>query len=315
MFGRFGIRARRACTAIALALAAACSPIRAQSDAATFDGERAWKHLEKQVELGPRPSASPANESLRAYIAHELESYGLAPIRETFTCAEAPTGPLSVTNVYADVAPSGGDRASSPIVVVCTHFDTKRMSFPFLGANDGGSGTAVLLELARHLAARPSSQITWRVVFLDGEEALRAKWADPDNRYGSRRHVEAFVKRGEAKRVKACVLLDMIGDRDLNVLRETNSDSRLFAIVRDAAKSLGLEKHFSAPAQPIEDDHLSFMAAGVPSVDLIDFDYGPDGAYWHSKDDTLEHCSRDSLVVVGRVLIEALPALEAFAKR
>ncbi len=291
----------------------ACSASRAEPDASAFDAARAWKHLEAQVALGPRPSASESNEKLRVYLEKELTSYGLAPVRETFSCAEAPNGPLAVANVYADIAPKEGNSKTLPIVVFCTHFDTKRYPFPFLGANDGGSGTAVLLELARDLAANPSSDVIWRVVFLDGEEAVREYWEDPDNRYGSRHHVEALKKRGEASRVKACILLDMIGDKDLRVFRDSYSDSRLKQIVQDAASSLDLAKHFDGTAEAVKDDHLSFMSADIPSLDLIDFDYGPDNDFWHTKKDVLENCSQESLSIIGRVVLAMCPKLERLA--
>jgi glutaminyl-peptide cyclotransferase len=303
---------------VTLALAsllAACDATGAAPVHAAFDAERAWKHLEAQVALGPRPVGSEPLERLRVYLETELRAVGLEPKRETFDCPEAPFGTIRVTNVFADVVAPGADPSKLPIVVLASHFDTKRYGFEFVGANDGGSSTAVLLELARLIAAKPSSRVVWRLLFLDGEEAQRDLWRDPDNRYGSRRHVEALVKRGEAPRVKACIVLDMVGDADLVLTRDSYSDPRLHAIVADAAKSLGLEKHLGKKGELVSDDHLSFIAAKIPSLDLIDFQFGPNNEYWHTKEDTLARCSKESLDVIGRLVIASLPGWEKFATR
>lgn len=296
-------------------LGTSCDATGASAPSIAFDSSRAWKHLEAQVAFGPRPAGSDALESTRQYLETELRAVGLEPRRETFDCPEAPYGPLRVTNVFADVVAPGTDAAKLPIVVLCTHYDTKKLGFPFVGANDGGSGTAVLLELARVLAAAPNPDVVTRLLFLDGEEALRFDWQDPDNRYGSRHHVKALVDRGEAERVKACILLDMIGDAELVLTPDTYSDTRLMQIFRDAAKSLGLEKHIGKRAEQIKDDHLSFLAAGIPALDLIDFEYGPANRYWHTADDTLAHCSAQSLDVIGRLVLAALPEWQRFARR
>jgi hypothetical protein len=297
------------------ATCASCDATGAGNAKLEFDSARAWKYLEAQVGFGPRPAGSEALERLRAYLESELRAAGLEPQRESFDCREAPYAPLRVTNVWADVVAPGADAKKLPIVVLCTHFDTKRYGFDFLGANDGGSGTAVLLSLAHALAADPSEKVVWRLLFLDGEEAVRPYWEDPDNRYGSRHHVAALKERGELERVRACVLLDMVGDAELALTQDTYSDPRLFKIVVDAAKALGLSKHIGPVREQVKDDHLSFLAAGVPSVDLIDFDFGPGNAYWHSADDTLAHCSRASLDAIGRIVTASLPELERFATK
>ncbi|MCC6407205.1 MAG: M28 family peptidase [Planctomycetes bacterium] len=298
-----------------LALCVACDATGAAPEHTAFDAERAWKHLEAQVGFGPRPTGSDALEATRLYLEGQLRAAGLEPKREVFDCPEAPYGAIRVTNLLADIVAPGADAAKLPIVVLATHYDTKKMGFPFVGANDGGSSTAVVLELARVLAERPSSRVVWRMLFLDGEEALRPYWEDPDNRYGSRHHVKALVERGEAKRVKACILLDMVGDANLVLTRDSYSDPRLQQIVTDTAAELGLEKHLGRTPELIKDDHLSFLAEGIPSIDLIDFQYGPANAYWHTRDDTLANCSKESLGVIGKLVLGAVPALEAFATR
>jgi hypothetical protein len=308
-----GFSARALCIAAVLSVLGGCgSRANGASPAPpAFDAARAWALLERQVALGPRPAGSQKGQATRDLIADELASYGLEPVREAFE-AKTPIGLLKLENVYADVEAPARAGAPAPLIVLCTHFDTKRMSFEFLGANDAGSGTAVLLELARILAREPR-RASLRFLFLDGEEAVRPQWLDPDNRYGSRHHVAGLASSGAAERVKACVLLDMVGDRDLQLFTELNSSRELLELVFAAAKAAGLGQHVGGPREAVSDDHLSFLAAGVPSVDLIDFDYGPNNRFWHTPDDALENCSQESLDAAGRIVLAALPALEDWA--
>lgn len=283
----------------------------AVSDSSTpvseFDAERAWRHLQRIVALGERQAGSAALERLRVYIEDELRALGLEPVRESFR-ESTPFGEIGFANVHVEI----GAGENAPIVVLGTHIDTKSgLPFEFLGANDGGSGTAVLLELARSLHARdPAPPVVYRLVFLDGEEAFRRRWTGTDNCYGSRHHVEQLTEQRRLARVAAFVLLDMVGDKDLQLTRELQSDPALLALFFDAARRIGLERHVGASEQEINDDHLPFIAAGVPSVDLIDFEYGPDNDWWHSPEDRLENCSRDSLDAIGRIVLAGLPALE-----
>lgn len=274
-----------------------------------FDGARAWEHLEALVALGPRPAGSRALEEARTYIEGQLRSAGLEPAREAFE-AETPVGPIRMANIVVDLP---GPTEQSPIVVICTHYDTKRFDFEFVGANDGGSGTAVLIELARMLSQR-ASPVAYRLVFLDGEEAVRSFWADPDNRYGSVHHAARLEELGLLPRVKACVLLDMVGDKGLRLTHDDYSDQVLLAAFFDAAEEHGLGDHVAGRRQPVKDDHLSFIEAGVPSVDLIDLDYGPNNRYWHSPDDTLENVSAESLGVIGTIVLLGLPRVEELVR-
>jgi glutaminyl-peptide cyclotransferase len=281
-----------------------------------FDAARAWKDLEAMVALGPRPSGSEALEKTRQYLERELTAAGLAPQRQTFS-EPTPLDPegLSFCNVYADLAAKGDTKRASDLIVLVSHYDTKRMKEPFVGANDGGSSTAVLLELARALAARGPGKVTYRFLFVDGEEAVRSYWQDPDNCYGSRYHASQLAKAGDKNRVKAVVVIDMIGDKDLEIQRDTNSTAWLLECFAAAARSNGLGAHVDGQSEAIADDHLSFTRLGLPAVTLIDLQYGPSNSWWHTPEDTLEKCSQESLAAAGKIVLLGLPAVEARQKR
>ncbi len=205
-----------------------------------------------------------------------------------------------MANVIATLPGERPDR-----IVLASHFDTKLFKeFRFVGASDGASSTAALLELGRVLQDKPRP-FTIELLFLDGEEAF-VNWTGTDHTYGSRYYVEAGKKAGTLGGFKALILLDMIGDHDLNIRREQNSTRWLTDIIWATARTLGHQQHFLDEITPIEDDHMAFLAAGVPSVDIIDLDYPA----WHTAQDTLENVSPKSLQIVGDVVVAALPAIE-----
>lgn len=305
---RSPIRAvRRVVTALLLGLlAVAARPAPAQEGAAdAFDGERALAHAAAMVDMGPRPLGSEALERNRVYIEEQLRAVGLDPRRDAFT-ADTPIGPVPMANILADIAAADG-RAGS-VLLLAGHYDTKLFEgVRFLGANDGASSAAILLELARVLAERPIA-VPVRLVFFDGEEAV-VRWTDEDSTYGSRHMVARLQGEDRIEEIGALVLLDMIGDADLQVLREHNSTPWLMDILWEAAARRGHGEAFSSASQAILDDHLPFLDAGVPAVDLIDFTYGPGNRYWHSPMDTLDKLSADSFQVVGETVLEALPEI------
>jgi glutaminyl-peptide cyclotransferase len=203
-----------------------------------------------------------------------------------------------------------GAAQSAARLVVGGHYDTKLFKdFTFVGANDGGSSAAFLIELGRALKARPNPAPI-ELLFLDGEEAV-VDWQGQDHTYGSRYYVEAARKAGTLKDIKAFILVDMIGDRDLAIKRESNSTPYLTDAIWNAAGRLN-RREFVAEASPIEDDHLEFLAARVPAVDIIDLEYYTRSGEmaWHSPHDTLENVAAASLQAVGDVLIAALPEIE-----
>ncbi len=283
----------------------------ANSSASPFDAQRAWKHLEALVALGPRPAGSGAAAATVDYLEKELRAIGLAPVRESFIARATPIGDLPMCNLYVDLPAKGPDADKAPLVILGSHFDTKRFEqFRFVGANDGGSSTAVLLELARVLHAQGPQRVAYRLLFIDGEEAIRAHWQDPDNRYGSRHHAEQIRVSGLVARTKAFVLLDLVGDKDLRIERDQYSDAWLYECFAAPARAAGLGKHVDGRREPIADDHVSFLEIGVPSVDLIDFRYGPGNSWWHSAEDTLDKCSANSLGVIGAIVLGGLPNVE-----
>jgi Zn-dependent M28 family amino/carboxypeptidase len=191
-------------------------------------------------------------------------------------------------------------------IVLASHFDTKLFTaFRFVGASDGASSTAALLELGRVIKARGRLPFTIELLFLDGEEAV-GEWRGTDNTYGSRHYVDAARKAGTLSSLKALVLLDMIGDRNLNMRREQNSTPWLTDIIWSTARKLGHQAQFLDQPTPIEDDHIPFLKAGVAAVDIIDLDYSA----WHTAEDTLDSVAARSLQIVGDVVVAALPEIE-----
>lgn len=284
-----------------------------------FDADRAWKYLERQVEFGPRASGSNKIEELRAWMTEELRTAGYQVVREEFT---KPTivGERFFCNLYVDLPPTLPVEGKPDMVIVGTHFDTKAgLPFKFVGANDGASSTAVALELAHALKAKdaPKRDYTLRLLFLDGEEAIGPQWnpSGSNNTYGSQYHVQKLVDLQEIKRVRAFLLMDMVGDADLKLTRDSRSDRRLLQLSIETATELGLAKYVNGATKEILDDHIPFMNAGVPSVDLIDAEYGPKvlqhtmGGYWHTEGDVAANCSKESLEVVGRIVLGMLPKL------
>ena len=268
-----------------------------------FRGSVALADTRKAVSFGERPSGSPANTRLREWILGELRPLGGQISLDSFTAA-TPTGPVPMTNIILKFPGSSGKA-----IAVSGHFDTKRIPMVhFVGANDGGSSTGFLLEFAR-AEAKLKHRDDLLIVFFDGEEAV-GSWSDTDSRYGSRHLAEKWLD-GTLSHIKALINVDMIGDKDLDILNDENSSSSLRGAVRQIAAKLGDSKYFLAEASGIDDDHKPFADAGVNVIDLIDFDYGPNNSYWHTAQDTMDKLGAHSLQVVGNVVIELVKDLES----
>jgi Zn-dependent M28 family amino/carboxypeptidase len=286
----------------------------APKPATGFDADRAFAHVKAQVEFGPRPAGSPALEKTRQYLLKELNGYGLKTSFDEFT-APTPRGPVRFKNVIAELP---GDTAE--VIILASHFDTKPYKeFTFVGANDGGSSTGALLELARVMAAeKRKTRFTYQFVFFDGEEAFCRDWSQcldgKDNTYGSRHMVARLKKENRLKQIKAMILLDMIGDKDLTLARCEESSRWLVQTIWETGRQLGHTQQFLNRTQSMVDDHQPFLEAGIPAVDVIDFEYGDgeqDNSYWHTQHDTLDKLSPESLRIVGEVILLSLPKIES----
>jgi glutaminyl-peptide cyclotransferase len=272
-----------------------------------FDGNRAYAHVAKQVGFGPHPSGSPAIAQLQEYLLAELKSYGCSADVDSFT-SDTPAGRVPMKNILVKIS------GTQPgIILLGTHYDTKRLP-NFVGADDGGSSTGVMLELARLLCpqAQKNRYAVW-IAFFDGEEAVREEWKDPDNCYGSREMAARFALSGDIPKIKAFLLADLVGTKTPHFKRESYSTPALVNLVWTTAKRLGYGNIFIDDSGPIEDDHQSFLKRHVPSVDVIDLDNGPNGDvfYWHTPQDTLDKISPKTLAITGHVFLESVKQLQS----
>ena len=286
--------------ALAVVLTGACLSTGSPA-AVSFDGQRALEHVRQLVAIGPRVAGTPGAERARAYIRQQLEKLEI-PVQEQPFEAATPLGPARMVNLRALIG------AGTARIIFAGHYDTKRFAeFTFVGANDGGSSAAFLIELARVLKARTNA-LPIELLFLDGEEAV-VEWQGDDHTYGSRYYAGAAQQDGSVKDIRALILVDMIGDRDLRIKRESRSTPWLTDLIWRAAKNIN-KRQFIEESTPIEDDHLPFLEVGVDAVDIIDLEY----PWWHTEGDTLDKVSPESMKVVGDVLIHALPEIEKRVK-
>jgi glutaminyl-peptide cyclotransferase len=289
------------------------APVAAETQAAaTFDSGKAWEHLRQMVAIGPRPAGSPALRQTRAYITRQISAIGLTVQEQPFT-AQTPAGAIQMVNLVVRLPGRRADR-----ILITGHYDTKRSSdFTFVGASDGASSAAMLIELARVLKDRPR-EFTYEFVWFDGEEAVCWNWDEckapgggPDNTYGSRYYVDAAKKANALASIKAMILLDMIGAKDLQLERETGYSAKwLNDIVWAQARKLGHSGTFLDVETTIGDDHMPFAQAGVPTIDLIDLNHFNAVGAWHTAKDTLDAVSARSLQIVGDVVLASLPDVE-----
>lgn len=259
------------------------------------DGTRAFQYAKEATAFGPRWVGNAAHQKLEAYLRSHLKS---DPLEEDSFTAQTPAGALPMRNFIAKF-PGKKDG----IIVMATHYDTLYKRADFVGANDGGSGTGLLLAMADVLRGKVRDGYSIWLVWLDGEEAIR-QWTNDDSVYGSRHLAQKWQQDGTIKKVKAFLLADMIGDAGLDVQRDDNSTPWLEDLVYEAAKQYGYQSFFFQETTAVDDDHRPFREAGVPVADIIDFDYGYDNAFWHSKEDTIDKLSPKSLMIVGDVMLE-----------
>jgi glutaminyl-peptide cyclotransferase len=277
------------------------------SETSGFDGEKAYEYTAKLVSFGPRPPGSEAIHRTQDYLTSELKGFTCDVDADDFH-ASTPIGELPMKNIIAKIPGTGPG-----IILLLTHYDTLRLD-NFVGADDAGSSSGLMLEMARVLCtskAKPRNSV-W-IVFLDGEEAQQvvggvAQWTDTDSVFGSRELAARMAVSGDLKRIRALILADMVGQKGLEIPREPNSTKWLADLVWNTADRLGYSNVFVArETTPIDDDHGPFLKRGVPAVDIIDLD---GYSYWHTTQDTLDKISPKSLAVVGQVILESVRELE-----
>jgi glutaminyl-peptide cyclotransferase len=278
-----------------------------------FDGDRAMQYVKDIVKFGPRPLGSASHKKVEEYIESRLKG---DQVEDDIFTADTPEGKFPVHNIIAKF-PGTKDG----IIVVASHYDT---NYPlrktsYVGANDGGSSSGLLLELANQLRGKPRDGYSIWLVWDDAEEAMKPDGSgglpkempfDDDSLYGITHVAEKWQRDGTLKKLKAFLLADMIGDADLNIDRDTNSTPWLENVVGEAAKRLGYQSHFFAHPNEVGDDHVPFMKRGVPSADLIDFTYGYNNVFWHTTQDTVDKLSPRSLQIVGSVMLETIRLLD-----
>lgn len=275
-------------------------PLRADA-AVQFSGQKALDYTRTVVSFGERVPGSAAHRRTEDYIIRILKKDGAQIDFDSFT-ASTPRGNLPMRNIIAKFGPAG-----QPIVLLAGHYDTKFLP-GFVGANDAGSSTGILLAIADVLKANPPRFNVW-LLFLDGEEAVR-NWTPTDSVYGSRHLARKLAQEGYLPKIRGLILADMIGDKDLDVAKEMNSTEWLRDFVATAAREMGYARYFFQQEMYIDDDHQPFLKVGIPSVDLIDFTYGPNQAYWHTRKDTMDKLSVHSFQVVGSVMLKTVELLE-----
>ena len=269
-----------------------------------FSGEKAFAHVQRLVDFGPRPAGSKALEKSRDYIEDQLRRSGWQVTRQAFS-DDTPRGKIQFVNLIAQF--SGQGKAASPSFLLCSHYDTKMFdAIRFVGANDGGSSTGLLLELARVIGQHPNLARKIELVFFDGEEAIE-QFSQTDGLYGSR-YFARQLQSGGAKQFRGGLLFDMVGDRSLGITLPANSPVEIARDIFAAAEVLKLRNYFTYLGRELVDDHVPLNAIGIPTLDIIDFDY----PWWHTADDTIDKVSAQSLRIVGSV---ALYYLSEFALR
>jgi glutaminyl-peptide cyclotransferase len=278
----------------------------------TFNGEQAMQYVKEIVAFGPRPLGSVNHKKVEDFILSHLRGDDVE--NDVFT-ANTPEGKLPVHNIVAKF-PGTKDG----IIVVASHYDTNYplRNTSFVGANDGGSSSGLLLELANQFRGKKLDGYSVWLVWDDAEEAIEPDGSgglprkmpfEADSLYGITHLAQEWQSDGTIKKIKAFLLADMIGDADLNIEQDTNSTPWLESAVYGAATRLGYQSHFFARAMAVDDDHIPFVKLGVPSADFIDFDYGYNNVYWHTTQDTVDKLSPKSLEIVGTTMLETIRIL------
>ena len=293
--------AKPATTAEASSPAPVPTPSASSQPAPQVNAARAFQYVKEYVSIGSRPPGSPGHAKAEQYIQSKLKG---DDVEVDEFIAMTPVGKFPIRNIIAKF-PGKKDG----IIVVAGHYETNYpLPKEFVGANDSGSNTGLMLELANQLRGKPNDGYSVWLVWTDGEEAFKT-WSASDSLYGTKHLAQKWQQDGNSKKIKAFLLLDMIGDADLDIQRDDNSTPWLSDLVFQAATSLGYQSHFYRQSTAVEDDHLPFARIGVPVVDIIDIDYGYANAYHHTTQDTMDKLSPKSLQIVGDVVLQTLQYL------
>ncbi len=268
-----------------------------------FNGAKALDYARQFVAIGPRWPTSPGHQKAEDFLRSQFKHDQLE--EDTFT-ATTPIGPVAMRNFIVRF-PGKKDG----VIVLGTHYETNYplRTINFVGANDGGSTTGLLLAIADQLRGKTLDGYSVWLVFFDGEEAFQT-WSKSDSTYGSRHLAARWGRNGTLPKIRAFLLADMIGDKDLDIQRETQSTGWLVDLVRQAAHKFGYDRYFFQTEESVEDDHLAFVDRGVPSIDVIDLDYGPNNSYHHTAQDTMDKIGAKSLTIDGDVFLETIRLID-----
>ena len=291
--------------AVLLGCASAVAQPAKRAAAVHFSGAKALEYTRQYVSTsGPRWVGSPGHAKAEAFLKKEFSKDDL--VQDSFT-SSTPAGPMEMHN-YIVRFPGKKDG----VIVLATHYETNYplRNINYVGANDGGSTTGLLIEMANHLRGRKLDGYSVWLVFFDGEESITGHWSASDSTYGSRHLAAKWQTEGTLKRIKAFLLADMIGDKDLDIQRDSNSTGWLLDVVNRAASRFGYQSHFFQTDTEDSDDHIPFVQRGVPCADIIDLNYGYQNSFWHTAQDTMDKLSGKSLQIVGDTLLETIRIID-----
>ena len=269
-----------------------------------FNGGKALEYARQFVAIGPRWPTRPGHMKAEEFLRNHFRRDALE--EDAFT-ASTPIGPVPMRNFIVRLPGK-----KNGVIVLATHYETNYWlrNIHYVGANDGGSTTGLLMAIADQLreetaGGRKLDGYSIWLVFFDGEEAIES-WSRSDSTYGSRHLAAKWGGNGTLGKIKAFILTDMIGDKSLDIQRESQSTGWLVDLVGQAAKKCGDERYFFKREGAIEDDHLPFLERGVPSIDMIDLDYGPNNSFHHTAQDSMDKISAKSLAIDGDVILETI---------
>ena len=270
----------------------------------SFDANCAFEEIKALVKISPRDAGTPGGKKAADHLCARLKSFGIKAQVESFT-AQTPTGKKQMHNVIGYIKGT-----TKQWIILGSHFDTMPGIPNFQGANDSGSSTGILLELARICAKYPP-RVGLIFAFFDGEEST-VEYRQNDGLYGSRLFAKQIKETGISKHIYAMVLFDMVGDTSLHFTIPMNSSLPLIREFVNAADATGHHDRYSLMPTNVLDDHVPFMKIGIPSIDLIDFYFGSkpkSNDYWHTPADNLEHISVESLEITGTIALQLVKQL------